>query len=359
MDVENIKQKAAMLRERVEALLQGYRSERVPLYPFLLGFCARNVGYPISSIYTDPVKSFMAQLWTFEQYGFDGVPEFGYASYGGWEFGGEVKFPNSEWEQAPMHGRFAVQSEEDVEKLKLPNVKTDGMLPMAMEFSKLQDKFGMPISIVLGGNFTIAGNICPVEKLCRWMIKKPELAHRILRLATDHIIEVVQYWVDTFGAERVMPKIWEPLAANSILSPKQFEKFVLPYVIETNKKILAMGIKHIFYHICGEQNLNLPYWAQVPMGNPGIVSVGHQVNLTRAIEYFGNTCIIAGNVEPAIIQSGPPQKVYELCRECIGKGKYAPRGFMLMPGCEIPPMSPPYNVYMMRKAVEDFGRYNR
>jgi uroporphyrinogen-III decarboxylase len=29
-----------------------------------------------------------------------------------------------------------------------------------------------------------------------------------------------------------------------------------------------------------------------------------------------------------------------------------------MPGCEIPPTTPPYNMYMMRKAVEEFGWYD-
>lgn len=342
---------------RIETLLEGRKPDRVPLYPFLLGFCAKNVGYPLASIYNDPKMSFMAQLWTLEQYGFDGIPEFGYASYGGWEFGGEIEFPSSEWEQAPSHGSFAVQSEEDIEKLRLPDVKKDGMLPMAMEFSRLQEEFDLPVSVVLGGSFTIAGNICPVEKLSRWIIRRPELAHKLLRLATDHIIEVIQYWVDTFGAKRVMPKIWEPLAANQILAPQQFEKFVLPYLKEVSQKILALGIKHILYHICGEQNLNLPYWAQVPMGNPGIVSFGHQVDITTAIKYFGDKCIIAGNIDPAIFQNGTPQEIYKLCQEAIGKAKYAPRGYMLMSGCEIPPMSPPYNVSMMKKAIDDFGYY--
>jgi len=344
--------------ERIEALLNGQQPDRLPLFHFTFGFSARNVGYPIASIYNDPKKSFMAQLWTFEQYGFDSVPDFGYASYGGWEFGGEIKFPDSEGEQAPLHGSFAVQSEEDLEKLRLPDVKKSGMLPMAMEFSKLQDEFGMPITIVLGGNFTIAGNICPVDKLSRWMIKRPELVHTLLRLATNHILEVIQYWADTFGAERVRPRIWEPLATNHIISPKQFERFVFPYLKEISEKMLAMGIKHILYHICGDHNLNLPYWARVPMGNPGIVSFGHQIDLTTAIEYFGDKCIIAGNVEPAVIQIGTPQQVYELCKQCIEKAKYAPRGYMLMPGCEIPPMAPPYNVYMMKKSIDDFGWYD-
>jgi uroporphyrinogen decarboxylase len=344
--------------DRVNALLAGQKVDRVPLYHFVLGFCAKNVGYPIASMYDDPEKSYMAQLWTFEQYGIDGGPDFGYASYGGWEFGGDIKFPSGEWEQAPSHGSFAVQSEEDMNKLGLPDVKKDGMLPLAMEFSKLQDKYGAPISIVLGGNFTIAGNICPVEKVCRWMVRKPELVRQLLRAATDHILEVIRYWAETFGAERVIPNIWEPLAANQIISPKQFEEFVLPYLKESSEKMLGMGVRHIYYHICGEQNLNLPFWAQVPMGDPGIVSVGHEVDLPTVINYFGDRCIVVGNVDPVVIQSGTPQEVYQLSKRAIEKGKKAPRGYMLMSGCEIPPMSPPYNVYMMTKAVNDFGWYD-
>jgi uroporphyrinogen decarboxylase len=189
------------------------------------------------------------------------------------------------------------------------------------------------------------------------MIKKPDLAHRILQLATDHIVDIVKHWADTFGSESVIPQIWEPLASNEIISPRQFEQFVLPYLLESSEKILSLGVKHIFYHICGEQNSNLPYWAQVPMGEPGICSIGSQVEVTTAIEYLGKKAIIAGNVEPSIIQTARPQQVYELCQKAIEAGKKAPRGFMLMPGCETAPDTPPHNVYMMRKAIDDFGWY--
>ena len=344
-------------KERIEALLSGWPLDRVPLYPFILGFCARNVGYPLATIYNDSQKSFEAQLWTQEQYGFDWGPVYGYASYGTWEFGGEIKMPESGYEQAPTHITVPVQSEDDVDRLKLPDVRRAGCLPLAMEFSRLQAKQGTPITLVFGGNFTIAGNICPVDKLCRWILKKPELAHQVLRLATNHIVDAVKYWADTFGGERVITQIWEPLASNDIISPKQFERFVLPYMQESAEKILSMGIRHIFYHICGEQNLNLPYWAQVPMGNPGICSVGSQIEITTAIEYLGDRAIIAGNIEPHILQTGTPQQVYELCQKAIEAGKKAPRGFMLMSGCETPPDTPPYNVYMMRKAIDDFGWY--
>jgi uroporphyrinogen decarboxylase len=231
------------------------------------------------------------------------------------------------------------------------------MLPLAMQFSKLQAANDVNPSVVVGGPFTTAGNVCVVETLCRWSIKKQELAHRLLRLATDHVVSVVAHWVEVFGTGRVNVQIWEPLASNQIISPKQFENLILPYQIELHEKILALGIKMILCHICGEQNLNLPCWAQVPMGDPGIISIGKEVEIDTAIEHFGKDHIVAGNIEPTILQTGTPQEVYEVCGRAIGKGKHAPRGYALMQGCEVPVNTPPYNLYMMKKAVEDFGGY--
>ncbi|MFC1902148.1 uroporphyrinogen decarboxylase family protein [Chloroflexota bacterium] len=343
--------------ERLDALIRGEPLDRVPFLSFILGFCAKNVGYPVAAIYRDPEKSFRAQVWTREQYGYDSEPFYGYASYGGWEFGGEIKFPDGEYEQAPSHGKFAVETEQDVEKLVPPDVKTAGMLPLAMQFSRLQDEHGFSPSVVVGGPFTIAGNVCAVETLCRWLIKKPELVHRLLRLATDHVLDIARYWIDTFGAGRVAFQIWEPLATNQIISPPQFEKFVLPYQVELHEKILAMQIKSLLCHVCGEQNLNLPYWAQVPMGDAGIVSIGREIDIATAVEYFGDTSVIAGNIEPAILQTGTPAEIYEVCRRAIEEGKHAPRGYALMQGCEVPVNTPPYNLYTMKRAVDDFGGY--
>jgi len=344
-------------KQRIQAILAGRPVDRVPLFPFLLGFCAKNLGYPISSIYSDAQKSFDAQMKTMEQYGFDWGPIYGYASYGTWEFGGEIEMPSGDYQQAPSHKMFPVKSEQDVDDLRLPDIKTAGCLPLAMEFSKLQDKFEIPVSVVLGGNFTIAGNICAVEKLCRWMLKKPELAHRILKMATDHILDIVSYWVHTFGPERVIPQFWEPLASNHIISPKQFKAFVLPYLVESSEKILKMGVKHILFHICGEQNLNLPLWAQVPMGDPGLCSFGEQTDIRKAIEFLGDESIIIGNVDPKMLLTGSPAQIYDLCTDAIKKGKKAPHGFMLSSGCEVSPETPGYHVYMMQKAIQDVGGY--
>ena len=111
------------------------------------------------------------------------------------------------------------------------------------------------------------------------------------------------------------------------------------------------------YHICGEQNDNLDTWATVPTGDPGLCSFGEEIDIARAIKVMGDKNIIIGNIDPRVILAGKPDEIYTLCKETIKKGKLAPRGFMFSSGCEVSPETPGYHVYMMQKALQDFGSY--
>ncbi len=347
--------------ERFATLLRGEKPDRVAFVPFIFGFCGLNCGYTISDIYFEPVKSFWAQLWSAEMYHYDGTPLFSYAALGPWEYGGSIKKPSGPWEMAPIVTDVPVKTIEDVDKLEKPDWTKAGSYPLSLEFSKLQKQFGMPVTVEYGMVFTIAANLCDVSVLSRWIRKYPEVVHKLLRKVTAHQIDLVKFWGDTFGFENLMPMSGDPVTSNQIISPKVFEEFVLPYQKELNEKILDMGVKNVMYHICGEQNLNLPYWAQIPFGRdgfPGLLSFGVEVDISDALKWLGDKNIICGNVDPTVIQHGTPQEVYDLCVNCIEKGRKAPIGFVLMSGCEVPPNAPPYNVYMMTKAVMEQGWYD-
>lgn len=335
--------------ERMVALLKRQPLDRIPVFGFLLGFPAVNVGYAIADMYSDPQKAFDAMQWTTDQYGFQDIP------WVSWSPRAEVEMPTGEYSQAPIVSRYPVTTEEEAWRLEMTVKREDGRA--TMKCAKLVEAAGGSFIDFPVATFTYAAGFCGVERLCRWAVRRPELAHRLLGLATRAGVQRVRHWVDTFGPERLLPFTAEPTASNQIISPKQFQEFVLPYIKELHEQMLSMGIKHILCHICGEQNLNLPYWAQVPMGDPGIVSFGHEVDIDVASRYFPDD-IIMGNVEPAVIQTGRPEQVYELTRMCIEKGRKHPGGFMLAPGCELPPKSPPYNVWTMIKAVSDFGWYD-
>lgn len=92
------------------------------------------------------------------------------------------------------------------------------------------------------------------------------------------------------------------------------------------------------------------------MGNPGIVSIGHEVELETAARYFPED-IILGNIEPSIMQTGTPDEVYNATAMVVKKGKELPCGFIFSMGCQFPPRASIENVRAMNKAVHDFGRY--
>ncbi|MBW1861990.1 MAG: hypothetical protein JRJ02_06405 [Deltaproteobacteria bacterium] len=184
------------------------------------------------------------------------------------------------------------------------------------------------------------------------------MAHHLLRLAADYLVELAIYRKETFGTEGILPSGGDAISSNQMISPVHFERFALPYLKEVYGKIMALGFKHIYIHICGEQNLNLPFWSQVPIGSPGFVSICHEVDLEEAAGYFPEDIII-GNLDPSLLKSGTPKAVYEASRRVIERGKSLSTGFIFSPGCDLPPGSSPKNVIAMTEAVNDFGWITR
>jgi uroporphyrinogen decarboxylase len=351
-------------RERIEALLRGEKPDRVPLWPFTSGgYAVKNAGYTISDAYNKPEKALEAQRWCCEQYGWIFAPTIGYAAHGGWEFGGEIRWPSEKLQHAPAVVKYVAETEDDVWKLEVPRLENAGIIPLLREFYTLSSKERLdnePFNVKCfgaGAAFTTAGNIAGPEKLCTWMRTSPDVAHRLLRLATDYIKSYAQYWKGLFGIEGVLPTGAEPTSSNQLISPRHFEQFAMPYLKEVNEHFLDLGYKHLYVHICGEHNDNLPYWTQIPMGSPGFVSFGSEVELRKAASYFPRD-IVVGNIAPDIFLNGTPQQVYDTTRKVIKEGKECPGGFVLSPGCELPPTAPPLNVWMMTKAVNDFGWYD-
>jgi uroporphyrinogen decarboxylase len=327
-----------------------WRAGRVPAYLFAADWSVALAGLPPSAVHDDPEQSFHAQLRAQELYGFDSPPYYAYATYGTWEHGAQLGFPCSELRQEPTPPYYPVRTEQDIETLEPPDVTQAGMLPQAMRFSLLQRDCGLPASVVMGGTFTIAGNICGLDRLLRWMMASPGTIHQIMQRACDHLADIVDHWVGVFGADQLVPYIWESLPTNRIMSPRHFGEFVLPYQRQLHERILAMGVGQILCHICGDQRRNLGYWAQIPMGEPGLVSVGPEIDLEETSQTFPKS-VLAGNIDPSVIQMGTPEEIFALATKCIETGKKHRGGFVLASGCELDPETPPENLQYMITAA--------
>lgn len=344
--------------ERLQSFLSNEKVDRVPFIPFILGYCHKLSSCTLADIYADPDKSFKAQMEAREIHGYEGFPFFGYSSYGAWEFGGEIEFPYGEFDQAPKIKRLPITKPEEIDDLEVPDVRKAGIIPLMMEFSKLQEKQGMPITVHNGSPFSRIGNVIGLDTVMKMIIKTPDLVHKLMRKITDFCIKVTEYWVEEFGPKSIISFGGTPVESEQVISPKQFEEFAFPYLKEFHEKVKEMGVRQFWTHLCGKQEHNLRLLAQLPYGEPGIVSVSEQVDLKMAHEYFGRKNAIAGNVNPVLLQTGTPQEVFDATKEAILIGKQFKKGFVLMGGCEIAPSVPPINIHYMMKALEEFGWYD-
>jgi uroporphyrinogen decarboxylase len=343
--------------ERMGAVMSGQKPDRIPVIPFAFGHCAVVCGEPIARVFDDSEQSFRCQLLASEMYGYDGGPLYAYASAGGWEFGGDIEFPTKKYSGAPVVTRHPVQTEDDAYALEVPeDITKAGALPIALGLARRQAEYGMPVTMHVGSPFSWAGSVIGEERMMTWLIKKPDLVHSVMGKVSAFLIRVAEYYVKEFGPERVMAFCGEATASNKLISPKQFEVFVLPYLQRINARVIDLGVGSFFIHICGEQNKNLKFWQQVPVTRHTVISFGREVDLFTAMDMFPDQ-VIAGNVDPTLIQEGKAEEVFQQARECIEKAKYHKGGYVLMAGCDLPPQAPPVNVFQLVKAAREFGRY--
>ena len=355
----NLRQDRMTNEERLQALLQYKKPDRMPIgNKGFMEFSARNFGYPKILNYTDPEKSFYSQKQTAEQYGWDAIPHYLPGMIiGAVDFGGGIRLPESDYQQGILMNSYPVKTEDDVARLELPDPKTAGRIPLAREFGRLQKEHGMPVWLAARSPFAMAAYLCGLDRFGHWMMKKPELCHRLLKLSMDHYLGVIEDWAETFGTEKLTVYMATATESNQVISGRQFEQFALPYHVQFHERLGAIGVKRFLLHLCGDVNLNIPYLSEAsPWSHPSILSFSHEVDIEVAAGYFPQD-IIYGNIEPAVILEGTPRQIYELCRVAIEKGRKAPGGFILAPGCEPPASTPPLNAFALTKAVNDLGWY--
>jgi uroporphyrinogen decarboxylase len=353
-------------RQRIEAILHREKPDRVPIWPwYSVSLATNHYGASIADGYNNPKVSLDAQRKAAKDFGWVAALWIGYAEWGGWEFGGDIKWPSGEFQQAPTVTRYPVETVEDVWNLKVPDpVQDHGIAPIQAEFYQLAtttpplaDNEPFRVYVTVGWPFTIAGNICGIQNLIKWTYKHPDAVHRLCRLATDYNKKIAKHWINIYGTKTLILAMGEASASNDMISPDLFKEFVLPYLKEEAEHLRTMGSKHIFCHPCGDQNGNLSHWAQVPLGDPGIISISQQVDIEMAAEYLPSH-VILGNLEPSLIQVETPAKVYEETAKLVERGKKIPGGYIFAPGCAFGPSTPEENVLAVTRAVEDHGWYD-
>jgi len=207
----------------------------------------------------------------------------------------------------------------------------------------------VPNGTLITGPFTAVSSIYPTDKLLKATRRNPEPIHKMLRACTDVLKELHNDYI----AAGSMILFCEPIASGSIVDPKTYREFVLPYTIELMENIHAHN-GMVCYHICGDTKRIIDEMIKT---KPDMISIDNRVDLGYAKELVEPHMPIVGNVDPVeIMILGTPDEVDEAVKQCVKTGYDAQHGYILCTGCDLNGDVPLENLDAFMAAARKYGK---
>lgn len=327
----------------------------IPVTAFVNGYTARLYGLGLKEYMTNIPLNFRVQTLAQKLHGYQDTPTYGWADWGGWEFGGEIRWPRSYFEGAPSTARSPVSKPSDLDRLARPDPEQAGAGPLFLAFNQELFRAGLPVKIRAGSPTSVVAGMVGKERLLRWFLTEPEAVRRAYGLAVEFILAGAARTVARFGAQ-ASASLSAPLDANTLIGPDLFHDFAVPALARVIKGLAGLGVTGLKVHICGEHNLNLDLWAGLDWPQEAFFSIGAELDLEKTAEAFGHRHKIGGNLPTQVLAGGGYDDVYRAAWKCLEVGAGLPGGYVLMPACEMPVTAPPLNVQAMVDAAKDFNR---
>lgn len=334
--------------ERATALAKGLPVDRLQCNPNVANGVARIYGCKILELSQSAETLAKAQVASYRKFGYDSIRIFTDLFPWAEAMGAKVKYPEDETADL---AEPAITDVSQIDSLRPANPYKDGRLPLQLDAMKyLMDEVKGEIGCSCGivGAFTNAFFLMGVNKTLSMIYKDPEAVHRLCRVSLETIKAYAAAAIDI----GITPAISEPMSSCTVVSPKAFREFSLPYLKELVDFIKSKG-KGVVVHICGQTN---KIWEDVAgLGIAGL-SIDNVASLADCKRMVGDKVKILGNVDPGVTMfSGTPEEVRQSTLQCILDAYDSPKGYMVMSGCSLPVDTPQENIQAMMDAVRDVG----
>lgn len=178
-------------------------------------------------------------------------------------FGSRIEFMDK---MDPAHSGTVVERVEDLDRLRLPDMEKDGLMPHVIKFLRyFKSHSDIPVGITdCQGPLTTALQLCGYDKLFYWMYDYPKKVHGLMELVTEALIRWVKLQKEVIGEPLnccagdqgiYVPEgigIWFADDDAIILSADLYEEFVIPY----NERLMeAFGGGIIHWCGCANQHI--------------------------------------------------------------------------------------------------------
>ncbi len=269
----------------------------------------------------------------------------GYPNLAAAAFGGQVKYRDVG--AVDLDGPV-VGSEEELAQLDLSQIDRDPIIQCIRKaFARTRASIGEEYMVTLTawGPFTLGARMVGEENLIRAVLKKPAYVDTVLAWATKLLISLFGPVVADGGLEVIT--LGDPTASGDLISRKQFERFALPSLQRFTTWARSKEAMTLL-HVCGNTTDRLDLLLQT---GADCISLDHKTDMTKAKEVLHGHVCFAGNVDPVrTLLQGSPEDVTAACTTVIETAG-TDGGFVLMPGCDIPPTVPLRNIQAFVQAA--------
>jgi MtaA/CmuA family methyltransferase len=331
--------------ERVRRRLRGETVDRAPNFDIYMARAAHHVGRPLSQYYLDHRALVEANLAMAEEFDLDLVQAISDPYREAADMGLEVEFPEDD---IPVRKSLLLEEPEDLAKLEtVAPAEGRRMSDRLDALHALAEKVGDDL-VVMGwveGALALACDIRGDTNLMTDLFDRPEWVEALLELLVEQQIAFAREQV---AAGATMIGLGDAIA--SLVSPRQYARFALPYEQRIFAAVKEAGAVPRL-HICGDTRHLLPGMAE---SGAQIVDLDWMVDLGKAAETFGDDGPApCGNFDPVeIMLRGTPEKVAEATRACRAAGG---RRHFSAAGCEVPDHTPEANMKAHAATLREIG----
>jgi uroporphyrinogen decarboxylase len=330
--------------ERTSRRLKGEPVDRPPNFDIFMTFAARRTGRPLKEYYLDYRVLVDANMRVVEDFDIDIVQAISDPNRECHDFGAEIEFPEDDM---PLCWTPLIKEPEDLKKLQPPSPYTGKRMSDRLEAIRLfREKVGGEIPIMgwVEGALAEAADLRNINNVMVDLIERPEWAEELLEICVQVEIEFAKAQIEA-GADII--GLGDAVA--SLVSPKMYRRFALPYEQRIFAAVHEMGALARL-HICGNTNRIVDDMVQ---SGADIVDLDWMVDMAGVAAKHGDRISFCGNFDPvAVMLQGTPEQVYDASIHCMAIG--GARSFSAC-GCEIPMYTPVENLHAQRRALLTLG----
>jgi hypothetical protein len=191
--------------------------------------------------------------------------------------------------------------------------------------------------------FSLARSLMP---FCHDLFSCPEQIELACNVATPEIVNMAKIPLRLTRGRRVC--IYPMRSSASFISPKMFERFVLPNLKQMVETFLKNDIISIL-HCDGNWSPMLHYLREMPQASC-VVELDGTTDIFKAKDILGDWLCLKGDVPASLLAQGEPDQVAEYCQHLI-KDVGSDGGFILSSGCEVPLDAKPENVAILIRSA--------